>query len=103
MYRLMEHDYMYKKAFSDSGFQAVNSRLQVLRDSGFLVNLTWISDLISLWDSGFLKLNSGFQSPGFRIFQAKYPGFRNMDYLTWHEMLSREAYYMVLRKQCFHV
>ena len=59
--------------------------------------------LNSLWDSGFLKLNSGFQSPGFRIFQVKYPGFRNMDYLTWQEMLSREVYYMVLRKQCFHV
>ena len=71
-----------------------------LKSSGTLLGTL---PLNSLWYSGFLELNSGFQSPGFRIFQAKYPGFRNMDYLTCYEMLSREAYYMVLLKQCFHV
>ena len=40
MHRLMSHGYMCKKTVLDSGFQAVNSRLQVPQDSGFLVNWT---------------------------------------------------------------
>ena len=31
---------------------------------------TWISDSNRLWDSGFIELDSGFQSPGFRITQT---------------------------------
>ena len=41
-------------------------------DFGFLVSGTWIPDCNSWWDSGFLKLNNGFQSPGFWVSQAKF-------------------------------
>ena len=36
----------------------------------------WILDSNLKWDSGFLKLYSGFQSPGFQIPQAKSPESR---------------------------
>ena len=36
-----------------------------------LVFGTWIPDSICYWDSGFLELHSGFQSPGFQISKAK--------------------------------
>ena len=73
MYRLMEHDYMYKKAFSDSGFQAVNSRLQVLRDSGFLVNLTWISNLIACGIPDSLSWILDFKAQDFGFFKQNIP------------------------------
>ena len=47
----------------DFGFQVLDSR--------FFVSETWIPDSNCYWDSGFLELFSGFQSPGFRIPQAK--------------------------------
>ena len=54
----------------DSGFHAL--------DSGFFVSEIWIPDSNRKRDSGFLKLSSRFQSPGFQIPQAKISrGFRN--------------------------
>ena len=47
----------------DSGFHAM--------DSKFFVSEIWIQDSNRKRDSGFLKLSSGFQSPGFRMPQAK--------------------------------
>ena len=47
----------------DSGFQVLDSR--------FSVSEAWIPDSNCYWDSGFLELFSGFESPGFRIPQAK--------------------------------
>ena len=58
------------KTVLDSRFHTVDSGLQVL-DSEFFVSGTLILDSNRLWDSGFLKLYSGFQSPGFRILQLK--------------------------------
>ena len=47
-------------------------------DSGFFVSEIWIPDSNRKRDSGFLKLSSRFQSPGFRMPQAKISrGFRN--------------------------
>ena len=46
-------------------------------------NPAWIQDSNCYWDSGFLELYSGFQSPGFRIPQQKFPTFRNVDSLIW--------------------
>ena len=47
-------------------------------DSGFFVSEIWIPDSNRKRDSGFLKLSSRFQSPGFRMPQAKIPrGFRS--------------------------
>ena len=48
---------------SDSKFHPVDFR--------FHVSATWIPDSNREWDSGFLELYSGLQSPGFRIPQAK--------------------------------
>ena len=39
------------------------------------VSGTWILDSNPLWNSGFLELYSGFQSPGFRIPQVKFSRF----------------------------
>ena len=47
----------------------------------------WIPDSNRWWDSGLLELFSGFKSPGFRILQAKFPGFQNPDFHTWGDML----------------
>ena len=44
-------------------------------------NPAWIQDSNCYWDSGFLELYSGFQSPGFRIPQQKFPTFWNVDSL----------------------
>ena len=55
----------------DSGFQVLDSR--------FSVSEAWIQDSNCYWDSGFLELFSGFESPGFRIPQAKLPGFRILE------------------------
>ena len=46
-------------------------------------NPAWIQDSNCYWDSGFLELYSGFQSPGFHIPQQKFPTFRNVDSLVW--------------------
>ena len=56
-------------------------------DSGFLVCRIWIPDSNRQWDSGFLELYSGFQSPdsGFlsktlldsELHKQKFPVFRN--------------------------
>ena len=46
-------------------------------------NPAWIQDSNCYWDSGFLELYSGFQSPGFRIPQQKFPTFGNVDSLIW--------------------
>ena len=54
------------KTVCDSGFHAVDSRFQVL-DSRFFISGTWILDSNRQWNSGFLQLYSGFQSPGFCI------------------------------------
>ena len=43
----------------------------------------WIQDSNCYWDSGFLELYSGFQSPGFHIPQQKFSTFRNVDSLIW--------------------
>ena len=59
----------------DSGFHAVDSGFEVL-DTSFIVNGSWISDSNRKWDCGFLELYSVFQSPGFRIPQAKISLFR---------------------------
>ena len=40
------------------------------------VSGTWTLDFNCQWDSGFLKLCSEFQSPGFQISQAKFPRVR---------------------------
>ena len=49
-----------------------------IRDTGyeFIVNGSWISDSNRKWDCRFLELYSLFQSPGFRIPQAKISLFR---------------------------
>ena len=47
----------------DSGFQVLDSR--------FFVSETWIPDSNCYWDFGILEPFSGFQSPEFRIAQAK--------------------------------
>ena len=60
------------------GFQVLDFR--------FLVNETWIPDSIPLWDSGFLKLYYGFQSPGFQISQVK---------ISW--IAESESHYMGLK------
>ena len=52
------------KTVLDSGFHAVDYGFQVL-DSVLFARRTWILD------SGFLEMYSRFQSPGFRILQAK--------------------------------
>ena len=52
--------------------------------SGSLVS--WILDSNLQQDSGFLVLDSGFQSPGSGFQRQKIPGFRNPDSLTWGEM-----------------
>lgn len=52
------------------GFWITRHGFQAL-DSGFFDSETWIPDLNHKWDSGFLELYSGFQSPGFRIPRAK--------------------------------
>ena len=45
-------------------------------DSGFFVSETWTQDSNRYWDSGFLELFSGFQSPGFRFPALKFLGFQ---------------------------
>ena len=40
-------------------------------------------------DSGFLELKSGFQSPRFWISQAKFPRFRNLDYLIFQPLTKK--------------
>ena len=49
------------KTVLDSGFHAV--------DSGFQISCQWTLDsgFHHKWDSGFIGLNSGFQSTGFQI------------------------------------
>ena len=54
----------------DSGFRAVDSGFQVL-DSKFFYSGTWILDSNRYWDSGFLKMYSGVQSPIFRTQKKK--------------------------------
>ena len=49
--------------------------------TGFQIRCQWNLD------SGFLKLNSWFQSPRFRIPQAKNPACLNPDYLSWGDMI----------------
>ena len=81
------------KTVMDSRFHTVASGLQVM-DSEFFVSRTWILDSNRLWDSGFLKLYSGFQSPGFRILQLKklldygirtpLHGAKHDSFLFWH-------------------
>ena len=46
-------------------------------DFGFLVGGTWIPTTNHQWNSWFLELKSGFQSPGFWIPQAKINKIRN--------------------------
>ena len=46
------------------------------------VNGTWILDSNHQWNSGFLELYSGFQSPAFPLPQAKFPGSPNLDSIT---------------------
>ena len=60
-----------KKVYS--GFHAVDSGLTVL-DSRLLFSGTWTPDSnrFSGRDSGFLQLNTGFQSPGIRIPQERF-------------------------------
>ena len=66
------------------------------------VSVTWILDSNLWWDSGFLELYTGVQSPGFQIpraifspdsvFHAKnFPGFWNPDFLTWGDFNIRTA------------
>ena len=63
----------------ESGFHAP--------DSGFFVSEIWIPDSNRKRDSGFLKLSSRFQSPGFPMPQAKISRrFRNTDSLIWCEV-----------------
>ena len=71
--RIFQSNGKHLKTVLDSGFNAVDSRFQVL-DSGFFVSGTWILDSKLDWDSGFLGLYCGFQSPGFRIPQQKSAG-----------------------------
>ena len=54
----------------DSGFHVLDSVIRVL-NSEFFVSGTWILDVIG--DSGVLEMYFGFQSPVFRILQAKFP------------------------------
>ena len=58
------------KKVLDSGFHVMDSVIRVL-NSEFFVNGTWILDVIG--DSGVLEMYFGFQSPVFRILQAKFP------------------------------
>ena len=55
----------------DSGIHTVDSKFLVLEFHIRIVSGTWIADSNGYWDSGFLELFSGFQSPGFRFPQAK--------------------------------
>ena len=57
------------KAVLDSGFYAMDFRIPVWIPHFFKIG-TWISDSNRLWDSGFIELDSGFQSPGFGITQT---------------------------------
>ena len=66
------------KTVLDSGFHAMDSGFQVL-ESWFFVSGTWILDTNPYFDSEFLELHSGFQTPGFQIAQQKLEGFRIPD------------------------
>ena len=65
---------MESKTVLDSGFHAVDSGFWVL-DSGYWITVfvseTWILDSNHQWDSGFLVLHSGIQSPGLRILKLR--------------------------------
>ena len=59
----------------------MGSRFQGLDSWCFLFGI-WIP-ISNRWRNfGFLYLNSGFWSPGFQIPHAKFPAFRNQEYLT---------------------
>ena len=74
-----------KKAL-DSGFQAVDSGFQVL-DFGCLWNLdSGLIPVVSSIQDIFLELNSGFQSPGFQIPQAKMSWIPEY-YNTWGDIM----------------
>ena len=72
----------YRKDVLDSAFHVIYSEFRVL-DSTFLVTGTWILDFNRRWDSRFLELYSGFQSPGFLVLQANIS--RVPDSLIWGE------------------
>ena len=59
------------------------ARKSWILDSGSFVTGTWIPYSNRKRDPRFLELNCGFQSLRFRIWQAKSPVFRNLDYLKW--------------------
>ena len=63
----------------------------------------WILDSNLKWDSGFLKLYSGFQSPGFQIPQAKSPEFQNPGSLSWGELWGLANYSDAGKLQTFGV
>ena len=75
------------KQFRD-GPMLGNPRQSWILDSSFwifwiLVRGTWIPDFNILRNSGFRELNSGFQSPGYRIPQQNLVGFRNRFHLVY--------------------
>ena len=71
------------KKVLDSGFHVMDSVIRVL-NSEFFVNGTWILDVIG--DSGVLEMYFGFQSPVFRILQAKFPDSGIQIPLHWHSL-----------------
>ena len=68
------------KKVLDSGFHVMDSVIRVL-NSEFFVSGTWILDVIG--DSGVLEMYFGFQSPVFRILQAKFPDSGIQILLHW--------------------
>ena len=74
------------KTALDSGFQAVDSGFQVL-DFGCLWNLDFgLISLVSGIQDIFVEVNSGFQSPGFQIPQAKMSWIPEY-YHTWGDIM----------------
>ena len=81
------------KTLFDSGFHAVDSRLQVL-NYRFFASGSWISIIIGIPDflRSFLDyINPGFRIPKFHISKQKLPGFWYSDSLMWGETLRNEG------------
>ena len=81
------------KTLFDSGFHAVDSRLQVL-NYRFFASGSWISIIIGIPDilRSFLDyINLGFRIPKFHISKQKLPGFWYSDSLMWGEILRNEG------------
>ena len=89
MYKISESPYVVESTtVMDPGFQVVDFGFPVLNSHSLQVELGFQTPIVK-WDSGFLKLYSGFQSPVFLIHKKNFPDseiqFRNPDSLIWSE------------------